>query len=71
MVCDDGRKPEVARPAGFEPATSCSGGRRSIQLSYGRVVCACIRYGGAEKIWRARRDLNPRPTGSKPGALSS
>ena len=21
--------------------------------------------------WRARRDLNPRPTGSKPGALSN
>jgi len=23
------------------------------------------------KEWRARRDLNPRPTGSKPGALSN
>jgi hypothetical protein len=22
-------------------------------------------------FWRARRDLNPRPTGSKPGALSN
>ena len=30
----------LARPAGFEPATSCLEGTCSIQLSYGRVAVA-------------------------------
>ena len=35
-VKDMARK-DMARPRGFEPLTSASGGQRSVRLSYGRI----------------------------------
>ena len=39
----------MVRPARFERATSCSGGKHSIQLSYGRIYCAYCRLRGFER----------------------
>jgi hypothetical protein len=34
---------KLVRPRGFEPLASCSGGKRSIQLSYGRISVGVLR----------------------------
>jgi hypothetical protein len=44
---------KLVRPRGFEPLASCSGGKRSIQLSYGRIdhgeTAAAVRRWGQTK----------------------
>ena len=40
------------------------------EINHGPLITGTIGDDG-QRVWRARRDLNPRPTGSKPAALSS
>jgi hypothetical protein len=54
---------DLAGPTRLELATSCVTGRRSNRLNYGPAVKILI--------WWAVSDLNGRPSGCKPDALTA
>ena len=60
----------VVRPRGFEPLTFCSGGKRSIQLSYGRVRKAPTHLSLPE-LAGAERSIGPRDTDFASGRIES
>src|SRR6185437_17051070 len=59
--------PDMARPAGLEPATLGLEGRCSIRLSYGRTLKSSST--SLVRVWSGQRDLNPRPSAPKADAL--
>ena len=64
----------VTRPVGIDHAPiGCEDitAENTFDGDYGRMLEAAAARAATRKGWRARRDLNPRPTGSKPGALSN
>ena len=61
----------MVRLAGFEPATCCSGGNRSIHLSYRRPLRRSVARGVGAVKWTYSRPYGGRPFGGQRGQASS